>query len=84
MKLITETCTDGVISARFVNGGGYEISGYRICFSLLPKCSLVSGYKIMRQFGGYEEMAPDNQGNLKNGEEWNFSFKYDTVGKKKF
>ena len=84
MKLITETCTDGVISARFVNGGSNEISGYRICFSLLSKCSVVSGCKIMRQFCGYVEMAPDNQGSLKNGEEWNFSFKYDTVGKKKF
>ena len=84
MKLITETCTDGVISARFVNGGSNEISGYRICFSLLSKCSVVSGCKIMRQFCGYVEMAPDNQGNLKNGEEWNFSFKYDTVGKRKF
>ncbi len=77
MKLITETCTDGVISARFVNGGSDEISGYRICFSLLSKCSVVSGCKIMRQFGGYVEMAPDNQGSLKIGEEWNFSFKYD-------
>ena len=26
----------------------------------------------MRQFGGYEEMAPDKQGSLKIGEEWNF------------
>ena len=31
----------------------------------------------MRQFGGYVEIAPDNQGSLKIGEEWNFSFKYD-------
>ena len=77
MKLITETCTDGVISARFVNGGSDEISGYRICFSLLSKCSVVSGCKLLRQFGGYVEIAPDNQGSLKIGEEWNFSFKYD-------
>ena len=84
MKLITETCTDGVISARFVNGGSNEISGYRICFSLISKCSVVSGCKIMSQFGGYVEMATDNQGILKIGEEWNFSFKYDTVGRRKF
>ena len=31
----------------------------------------------MRQFGGYVEMAPDNQRILKIGGEWNFSFKYD-------
>ena len=84
MKLITETRTDGVISARFVNGGSDEIIGYRICFSLLSKCSVVSGCKIMRQFGGYVEMEPDNQRSLKIGEEWNFSFKYDTVGRCKF
>ena len=77
MKLITETCSDGVISARFVNGGSHEISGYRICFSLLSKCSVVSGCKIMRQFGGYVEMEPYNQGILKIGEAWNFSFKYE-------
>ena len=77
MKLITETCSDGVISARFVNGGTHELSGYRICFSLLSKCSVVSGCKIMLQFGGYVEMAPDNQRILKIGGEWNFSFKYD-------
>lgn len=77
MKLITETRTDGVISARFVNGGSDEISGYRICFSLLSKCSVVSGCKIMRQFGGYVEMEPDNQGILKIGEAWNFYFKYE-------
>ena len=67
MKLITKTCSDGVISARFVNGGTHEISGYRICFSLLSKCSVVSGCKIMLQFGGYVEMAPDNQEILKIG-----------------
>ena len=77
MKLITETCSDGVISARFVNGGTHELSGYRICFSLLSKCSVVSGCKILLQFGGYVEMAPDNQRILKIGGEWNFSFKYD-------
>ena len=38
----------------------------------------------MSQFGGYVEMAPDNQGSLKIGEEWNFSFKYDIVGARKF
>ena len=31
----------------------------------------------MRQFGGYVEMEPDNQGSLKIGEEWNFYFKYE-------
>ena len=77
MKLITKTSSDGVISAKFINGGSDEISGYRICFSLLSKCSVVSGCKILRQFGGYVEMAPDNHGSLKIGEEWNFSFKYD-------
>ena len=77
MKLITKTSSEGVISAKFVNGGSDEISGYRICFSLLSKCSVVSGCKIMRQFGGYVEMAPDNHGSLKIGEAWNFSFKYD-------
>ena len=77
MKLITETSSDGIISAKFLYGGVDEISGYRICFSLLSKCSVVSGCKIMRQFGGYVEMAPENHGILKIGEEWNFSFKYD-------
>ena len=77
MKLITETSSDGVISAKFVNGWSDEISGYRICFSLLSKCSVVSGCKIMRQFGGYVEMSPENHGSLKIGEEWEFSFKYD-------
>ena len=74
MKLITETSSDGVISAKFVNDGSDEISGYRICFSLLSKCSVVSGCKIIRQFGGYVEIAPENHGSLKIGEEWNFSF----------
>ena len=83
MKLITEKCSDGLIWARFVNGGSHKISGYRICFSLLSKCYVVLGCKIMSQFGGYVEMAPDNQGSLKIGEEWNFSFKYDTVGIRK-
>ena len=77
MKLITKTSSEGVILAKFVNGGSDEISGYRICFSLLSRCSVVSGCKIMRLFGGYVEMAPDNQGSLKIGEAWNFSFKYD-------
>ena len=74
MKIITETCTDGLIKARIVNGSSHEISGYSICFSLISKCSVVSGCKIMSQCGGYVEMAPDNQGSLKIGEEWNFSF----------
>ena len=77
MKLFTEVSSDGVISAKFVNDGSGEISGYRICFSLLSKCSVVSGCKIMLQFGGYVEMAPDNQGILKIGGEWNFYFKYE-------
>ena len=38
----------------------------------------------MSQFGEYVERAPENQGSSKIGEEWNVSFKYDTLGRKKF
>ena len=76
MKLITETDGDGVISARFCYSGSDEINGFKICFSLLSKCSAVSGCKLMYQFGGYAELAPDHTRSLMNGDEWNFSFKY--------
>jgi len=76
MRLITETDGDGVISARFCYSGSDEINGFKICFSLLSKCSAVSGCKLMHQFGGYAELAPDHTRSLMNGDEWNFSFKY--------
>ena len=76
MRLITETDGDGVISARFCYSGSDEINRFKICFSLLSKCSAVSGCKLMHQFGGYAELAPDYSRSLMNGDEWNFSFKY--------
>ena len=77
MRLITETDGDGVISARFVYSGNSEISGFRICFSLLSKCAAVSGCKLMHKCGGYTELAPEDTLSLKNGQEWKFSFKYE-------
>ena len=67
MKLFTETDGDGVISARFGYSGSDEINGFKICFSLLSKCLAVSGCKLMHQFGGYAELAPDHTRNLMNG-----------------
>ena len=56
MKLYTQTAEDGVIAARFVYNGKPEITGFRICFSLLSKCTTVSGCRIEHQLGGYTEL----------------------------
>lgn len=77
MKLFTQTAEDGVIAARFVYNGKPEITGFRICFSLLSTCSTVSGCRIEHQLGGYTELMPDSPILLKDGQEWEFSFKYD-------
>jgi len=77
MRLFTQTAEDGVISARFVYNGKSGLTGFRICFSLLSTCSAVSGCRIEHQLGGYTELMPDSPVLLKDGQEWNFSFKYD-------
>ena len=77
MRLFTQTAEDGVIAARFVYNGKSGLTGFRICFSLLSTCSAVSGCRIEHQLGGYTELMPDSPVLLKDGQEWNFSFKYD-------
>ena len=76
MLFYTQVDKDGIISGRFVYTGKSEIIDFSICFSLLSKCSAVSGCKLIHQFGGYAELAPDHTRSLMNGDEWNFSFKY--------
>ena len=77
MRLFTQTEEDGVIVARLVYNGKSGVTGFRICFSLLSTCSAVSGCRIEHQLGGYTELMPDSPVLLKDGQEWNFSFKYD-------
>jgi len=77
MLFYTQADKDGIISARFVYTGKSEINDFSICFSLLSKCSAVSGCKLTRQVGGYTELTPEHSQSLKKGQEWEFSFKYE-------
>ena len=77
MKLFTETDNKGIISAKFVYSRSPVINNFRICFSLLSKCSSVAGCKLVKQVGGYSEFSPDPNRILKKGQEWKFSFKYE-------
>ena len=77
MVFSTQADKNGIISARLVYKGKSEITDFNICFSLLSKCSAVSGCKLTRQVGGYTELAPEYSESLKKGQEWEFSFKYE-------
>ena len=72
MLFYTQADKDGIISARLVYTGKSEITDFSICFSLLSKCSVVSGCKLTRQVGGYTELAPEYSESLKKGQEWEF------------
>ena len=77
MRFFTQKNKDGVISARFIYSGKSEITDFWICFSLLSKCSAVSGCKIKHQVGGYTELVPSPTKSLSKDDEWKFSFKYE-------
>ena len=77
MKLYIETKKNGIILAKFVYTKNTIINNFRICFSLLSKCSSVSGCKLKKQVGGYTELAPDPEKSLTKDQKWEFSFKYE-------
>jgi len=77
MRLYTETNKNGIISAKFVYSRNTIIKNFRICFSLLSKCSPVSGCKLKKQVGGYSELEPNPKRSLTKGQKWEFSFKYE-------
>ena len=77
MRFFTQKNKDGVISARFIYSGNSEITDFWICFSLLSKCSAVSGCVIKHQVGGYTELVPSPTKSLSKDDEWKFSFKYE-------
>ena len=52
MLFFTQADKGGIISARLVYTGKSEITDFSICFSLLSKCSAVSGCKLTRQVSG--------------------------------
>ncbi|MBF2734987.1 MAG: family 20 glycosylhydrolase [Betaproteobacteria bacterium AqS2] len=76
-RLSTRLLPDGAIAAELRCGGQALPAGFRLCGSILVTAAARANCRLVRNDGGYFELAPpDDEAGLAAGEAWEFTIAY--------